>query len=458
MAENLTTDDVVSGDSFDEKTDPTYEDKVVGYDTANSKNIKILISVLAKKIITGGTVQTSISGADSIPVYNAGGGIAGYITYANLAKSIALAGTAQTTMASADRIKLYNVSGGIDGYITYGDLSNVLASAGTEQTSISNADRIKLYNVSGGIAGYITYANLINAYTSVLGANVETVLTTDIKSNMATALANNLNWGMTANTAGLTPLTTDVITTLTHVGDFAVFAATAQNVPDANMWSISCDVGGYSTINAKYTARRGEYVYFGYIATAGTITWTSYNSTVGDLVFTMVNDTILATRRILQLTGQVITIATYQVLCDAVYCGDDINATADCFYKTSDVDGTIRSTTGAYMVFADARGLAIVGEGLNAKIFAANGSSYSGGSRTVRYLQDQLQGHWHTNRFYGSGATGLRYTFDSVTGGAGDDLTGVHTTNAVTDGTHGTPRTGAYTRTPELGARICIRY
>jgi hypothetical protein len=284
-----------------------------------------------------------------------------------------------------------------------------------------------------------------------------------LSTSMGTALANNLNWGMTANTAGLTALTTDVITTLTHVGDFAVFAATAQNVPDANAYYISCVGGGYSVIGARYFAfRTGGYVFFGYIATAGTITWVAYHNTVGDLVFTMVNDTVFATRRLLQLTGQVITIATYPVLCDAVYCGDSINATADCFYKTSDAGGTTRSTSGTYMVLADARGLAIVGEGSNAKIFAANGSAYSGGSRTLRYLQDQFQGHWH-DLYIDATKVGAQIS-DATSGISWHSITPgsfanqITAKNLVTDGTNGSPRAGAYTRTPELGARICIRY
>jgi hypothetical protein len=331
--------------------------------------------------------------------------------------------------------------------------------AGTALTT----DNIKtLHELTSGTpvtADELLYWDAVNSANkkAVLGANAGTILTTDIKSNMATALANNINWGMTANTAGLTALTTDVITTLTHVGDFAVFAATAQNVPDANAYYISCVGGGYSVIGARYFAfRTGGYVFFGYIATAGTITWVAYHNTVGDLVFTMVNDTVFATRRLLQLTGQVITIATYPVLCDAVYCGDDINATADCFYKTSDADGTTRSTSGTYMVLADARGLAIVGEGSNAKIFAANGSAYSGGSRTARYLHDMLQGHMHLTPGT-TGASGDRY-LSTVTASKINDVNSSMGISASTDGTNGTPHIGAYTRTPELGARICIRY
>jgi|WetSurMetagenome_2_1015567.scaffolds.fasta_scaffold04051_15 hypothetical protein len=109
---------------------------------------------------------------------------------------------------------------------------------------------------------------------AALGSNVSTILTADAQSNMVTALANSLNWGRTANSADITALTTDVITALPHVGDYAVFASTATNVPDANAYYISCIGGGYSASGARYLAfRTGGYAYFGYIATAGTVTW-----------------------------------------------------------------------------------------------------------------------------------------------------------------------------------------
>jgi hypothetical protein len=106
------------------------------------------------------------------------------------------------------------------------------------------------------------------------GANWKSAESKALKSNMATAFSNNLNWGRLANAADITAKTTDVIATLTHVGDYDVFAATAANIPDANAYYISCIGGGYSATGARYLAfRTGGYVYFGYIATAGTITW-----------------------------------------------------------------------------------------------------------------------------------------------------------------------------------------
>ena len=190
----------------------------------------------------------------------------------------------------------------------------------------------------------------------------------------------------------------------------------------------------------------------------------SYVSAVGDLVFTMASAAVVATRRVIALTGQVLTIASYPELCAAVYCGDANNPTADCFYKTSDAGGTTRSTSGTYMVMADARGLAIVGIGANLKITAVNGSNYTGGSAVARYLTDIMMGHWHSGLSTNAGTT-------SVAGGTGGSILTFQVASATgsspfvigspvadTTNAYGTPRTGAYTHGPSLGAQICIVY
>ena len=66
----------------------------------------------------------------------------------------------------------------------------------------------------------------------------------------------------------------------------------------------------------------------------------------------------LAQMRCLPLEGQVITISTYQRLCNRMYVGDAKNATADAWYKISDPNNkNSRSTSVAYMVVADMRGI-----------------------------------------------------------------------------------------------------
>lgn len=129
-------------------------------------------------------------------------------------------------------------------------------------------DNIKtLHDMTSGIpagSDELLYWDAVNSThkKAVLGAGI------------ATALVNNLNWGRTANAADIPLLTTDVITSLPHVGDYAAFASTAPNVPDAHNWYVMCEVGGYSVTGARYRARRtGGYEYIGDIITAGTITW-----------------------------------------------------------------------------------------------------------------------------------------------------------------------------------------
>jgi hypothetical protein len=112
------------------------------------------------------------------------------------------------------------------------------------------------------------------------GTNWQYAESKSLKSNLATAFSNNLNWGRLANEASLTALTTDVITSIPNVGDYAVFASTAPNVPSANLWYISCVAGGSSAIGGRYMAyRTGGAVSFGYITTAGTITWKTFTLT-----------------------------------------------------------------------------------------------------------------------------------------------------------------------------------
>ena len=68
--------------------------------------------------------------------------------------------------------------------------------------------------------------------------------------------------------------------------------------------------------------------------------------------------------RVLLLQGQVITAATYPLLCAAVYVGDASNPTAPAFYYTSDAGGTTRSTANkTYMVLPDTRAVSLKGAG-----------------------------------------------------------------------------------------------
>ncbi len=174
--------------------------------------------------------------------------------------------------------------------------------------------------------------------------------------------------------------------------------------------------------------------------------------------------------RVLLLQGQVILIATYPLLAAAVYCGDANNATAPAFYKTSDAGGTTRSTTGAYMVLPDTRGLSLKGVG-NATV---NTRTKTGPAALGEVQEDQMQGHkvlvvnGNTIGSYAGGLSasqGIAYILETGTAGEDYRLTGTATTPdrglssiPVTDGTNGTPRTGANTRDSSIGTNFGITY
>jgi hypothetical protein len=119
----------------------------------------------------------------------------------------------------------------------------------------------------------------------------------------------------------------------------------------------------------------------------------------------------LAKMRLLPLEGQVITISTYQRLCDRMYVGDSQNATANFWYKISNPnDKSSRSTNGAYMVVADGRGMFYRGAGANAVFKAANNTPYDGGAigavigdaiRNIRGGSGYNYGRYDNNTFWG---------------------------------------------------------
>jgi len=166
--------------------------------------------------------------------------------------------------------------------------------------------------------------------------------------------------------------------------------------------------------------------------------------------------------RVLLLQGQVILIATYPLLAAAVYCGDANNATAPAFYKTSDAGGNTRSTTGAYMVLPDTRGLSLKGVG-NATV---NTRTKTGPASLGGVQEDAFQG-------FDVGAPGfeatsrLRTRGSNVYAGSGGSETYSYTVDInrsgsillpMDDGSHGTPRIESNTRDSSIGTNFGITY
>ena len=159
--------------------------------------------------------------------------------------------------------------------------------------------------------------------------------------------------------------------------------------------------------------------------------------------------------RVLLLQGQVITAASYPLLCAAVYVGDASNPTAPAFYYTSDAGGTTRSTASkTYMVLPDTRAVSLKGAG-NQTISARVKSGPAFGA----VEEDRTQGHRHS--LYDAVAGGAVYVY-SLGGGAGSRSTtgspGLNILDPITDGTNGTPRTGLTTRDCTLGTNYGITY
>ena len=157
--------------------------------------------------------------------------------------------------------------------------------------------------------------------------------------------------------------------------------------------------------------------------------------------------------RVILLQGQVIEISSYPLLAAAVYVGDANNAAAPAFYKTSDSGGATRSTSGAYLVLPDARGLTLKMLG-NATI---NGRTKVGPTALGEKQEDQMQGHWH-NAIRGKpiGA----YGGDAAILSSDNQFVGWNgmVSDPYPDGINGDPRTGANTRDSSIGTNFGITY
>lgn len=116
----------------------------------------------------------------------------------------------------------------------------------------------------------------------------------------------------------------------------------------------------------------------------------------------------------LVLDGSGILISAYQNLCNLIYCGDANNATAAWGYKAVDSTGTVRSTSGSYLILPDYRNRYIRG--------FDSGNLY-------QYLATTTQNHAHSissgsasNTQGGGGAA--RVTFVAANTGAPISLSG----------------------------------
>lgn len=105
------------------------------------------------------------------------------------------------------------------------------------------------------------------------------------------------------------------------------------------------------------------------------------------------------------------------------------------------------------IVIPDARGLALAGAGTNGTIVAANASAIT---RTLGHKEnDMLQGHRH---HVIQGLLGLDGVTRRIPNPGQPDNADNCVLEMITDGTNGTPRTGAETRMANISAYLFIKY
>ena len=108
--------------------------------------------------------------------------------------------------------------------------------------------------------------------------------------------------------------------------------------------------------------------------------------------------------RVLLLQGQGVLRASYTELDTAVYVGDPDNPTASAFYHADDAAGTIRNTTGVYLILPDLRGYVLRGLDTAASV-DPDGASRDLGSIQVDAMQ-RITGSFETD-LHASGTNSL---------------------------------------------------
>jgi len=177
------------------------------------------------------------------------------------------------------------------------------------------------------------------------------------------------------------------------------------------------------------------------------------------LLLTAKGASIPSSKRLLELTGQLVAVADYPDLAAAVWCGSTYNATATSLYRTNSGD-TVRSDSGTHLRLPNAQGLFLRG--------ADTGATYDpdGATRLPGSIQETAVGeHNHADLYTGVNETGTGYKLNVT----GDPGTGIATTTAGVDTFYtGNAVQAAAGSTPEiettesrpanLQVRICVRY
>jgi len=119
--------------------------------------------------------------------------------------------------------------------------------------------------------------------------------------------------------------------------------------------------------------------------------------------------------RVLLLDGSGVAVSSYDDLVTYTYVGDSANPTAGAFYRADDAAGTIRNTSGAYLILPDARGR--FPRGLD----AAATIDPDGATRELGDNQDDaVQRHNHVIKKDPPGVVTQGYNSASLLQGTGD--------------------------------------
>lgn len=172
------------------------------------------------------------------------------------------------------------------------------------------------------------------------------------------------------------------------------------------------------------------------------------------------SDPAITGDRVLLLNGQGILRANYPELDTAVYVGDTANPTASTFYHADDAAGTIRNTTGIYLILPDIRGYVLRGLDTAASV------DPDGASRDVGSIQDfaiqNITGYFdlHRNAWQEGSAPGGVFTVANAPTGGDTELTpaGTGTPRRVTFDASTVVNTSTETRMVNIATKFGIRY
>jgi hypothetical protein len=108
----------------------------------------------------------------------------------------------------------------------------------------------------------------------------------------------------------------------------------------------------------------------------------------------------MALMRLLPLEGQLVPVAAYGKLVDAVWQGASLNPTVPCLYRCDSPSGT-RNAAGDWLYLPDVRGLFFRAAGANSIRVGANNAPYDGGA-VGGFQADKLKAHTHPGLYFGN--------------------------------------------------------